>query len=345
MMVKYIFSGNRIFHIDLIAGVVFTLLLHGSKEDRVIFLFRTQFIIPLLNKQNRGLGSCVRFEHISMQAYNGKDAAALSNKFTDVLIAGVVKAALRQDDSHTTAGFKEVQVTLDKQYITANLSKSFSRAGKNEFFAVDHVSFDVMPGEILGIVGESGSGKSTIARLITRQIDATTGTIEIDGQDITRLVGRHLIPVYAKIQMVFQTPAGSFDPRRTLGDGICESLRKCGLPPEFLERYPHQVSGGQCQRAAIARALMCDPRILIFDEATSSLDVTVQKQIIELLQQLQKEKGLAYLFICHNLALVQQFCDRVIVLYDGKIVEHGLPDEVILQPQSDYARRLVDAIF
>jgi peptide/nickel transport system ATP-binding protein len=212
-------------------------------------------------------------------------------------------------------------------------------------------------------VGESGSGKSTIAKLITRQIDATTGTIEIDGQDITKLTGRQLIPVYAKIQMVFQTPTGSFDPRRTLGDGICESLRnkgvskaereakarglleQCGLPGEFLERYPHQVSGGQCQRAAIARALMCDPRILIFDEATSALDVTVQKQIIELLQQLQKEKNLAYLFICHNLALVQQFCDKVIVLYDGKIVEHGLPDEVILHPQSDYAKRLVDAIF
>ena len=243
------------------------------------------------------------------------------------------------------------------------LSKSFSRAGKNEFFAVDHVSFEVLPGEILGIVGESGSGKSTIAKLITRQIDATCGTIELDGQDITRLRGRELIPVYAKIQMVFQSPTGSFDPRRTLGDGICESLRNqgvpkaereakacalldsCGLPGEFLERYPHQVSGGQCQRAAIARALMCDPRILIFDEATSALDVTVQKQSIELLQALQKEKKLAYLFICHNLALVQQFCDRVIVLCDGKIVERGLPDEVILHPQSGYAKRLVEAIF
>ncbi len=244
-----------------------------------------------------------------------------------------------------------------------DLSKSFSRDGKNEVFAVDHVSFAVMPGEILGIVGESGSGKSTIANLITRQLDATTGAIEIDGQDITKLTGRQLIPVYAKIQMVFQTPAGSFDPRRTLGDGICESLRnkgvpkaecevkarklleQCGLPAEFLERYPHQVSGGQCQRAAITRALMCDPRILIFDEATSALDVTVQKQIIELLQQLQKARKLAYLFICHNLALVQQFCDKVIVLYDGKIVEQGTPDEVILQPRSDYAKRLVDAIF
>ena len=245
----------------------------------------------------------------------------------------------------------------------ADLSKAFSRAGRDAFFAVDHVSFEVQPGEILGIVGESGSGKSTIARLITRQIDATGGQIFIDGQDITRLRGRALIPVYEKIQMVFQSPADSFDPRRTLGDGICESLRNkgvpkaereekarallesCGLPDTFLARYPHQVSGGQCQRAAIARALMNDPRILIFDEATSALDVTVQQQIIELLQQLQKERKLAYLFICHNIALVQQFCDRVIVLHDGRIMESGLPDEVILHPQSDYTRRLVDAVF
>lgn len=244
-----------------------------------------------------------------------------------------------------------------------DLSKSFSRAGKSEFFAVDHVSFAVMPGEILGIVGESGSGKSTIAKLITRQSDATSGRIELAGQDITRLKGRSLIPVYAKIQMVFQAPTSSFDPRRTLGDGICESLRnkgvpraereakarglleQCGLPGDFLERYPHQVSGGQCQRAAIARALMCDPQVLVFDEATSALDVTVQKQIIDLLQQLQEEKKLTYLFICHNLALVQQLCDKVIVLYDGKIVESGLPDEVIMRPQSKYAKRLVDAIF
>ncbi len=244
-----------------------------------------------------------------------------------------------------------------------DLSKSFSMPGKKDFFAVDHVSFEVMPGEILGIVGESGSGKSTVARLITRQIDVTSGSIFVDGRDITTLKGNRLIPVYAKIQMVFQTPTGSFDPRRTLGDGICESLRnkgvpkaereakaaslleQCGLSGEFLQRYPHQVSGGECQRAAIARALMCDPKILIFDEATSSLDVTVQKQIIELLQKLQKEKALAYLFICHNLALVQQFCDRVIVLYDGKIVENGLPDDVIFHPRSEYAKRLVEAIF
>jgi peptide/nickel transport system ATP-binding protein len=122
-------------------------------------------------------------------------------------------------------------------------------------------------------------------------------------------------------------------------------MEQCGLPGDFLERYPHQVSGGQCQRAAIARALMCDPKILILDEATSALDVTVQKQIMELLQELQQKKELAYLFICHNLALVQQFCDRVIVLCDGKIVEQGLPDDVILRPKSEYAKRLVDSVF
>lgn len=244
-----------------------------------------------------------------------------------------------------------------------DLSKAFSREGKPDFYAVDHVSFSLMPGEKLGIVGESGSGKSTIAKLITRLIDSTTGQIIVDGQDITNLKGRRLIPVYSKIQMVFQNPVGSFDPRRTLGDGIGESLRnkgmpksevearcrelleQCGLPGDFANRYPHEVSGGQCQRAAIARALANDPRILIFDEATSALDVTVQKQIMELLQDLQKEKNLSYIFICHNLALVQQFCDKVIVLYDGKIAEQGFPDDVILRPRSEYAKRLVDAIF
>ena len=229
--------------------------------------------------------------------------------------------------------------------------------------ALSNISLTIDKGDIYGIIGMSGAGKSTLIRCLNRLDTPTDGQIFIDGQDITRLRGRELIPVYAKIQMVFQSPADSFDPRRTLGDGICESLRNkgvpkaereakarallesCGLPAAFLARYPHQVSGGQCQRAAIARALMNDPRILIFDEATSALDVTVQKQIIELLQQLQKERKLAYLFICHNIALVQQFCDRVIVLHDGRIVESGLPDEVILHPQSDYTRRLVDAVF
>lgn len=232
----------------------------------------------------------------------------------------------------------------------ADLSKAFSRAGRDAFFAVDHVSFEVQPGKILGIVGESGSGKSTIARLITRQIDATGGQVFIDGQDITRLRGRDLIPVYAKIQMVFQSPADSFDPRRTLGERHLRSLRNkgvpkaereakarallesCGLPGHVSRALPHQVSGGQCQRAAIARALMNDPRILIFDEATSALDVTVQKQIIEPSAAAAegKEAGLSLHLPQHRAGTA--VCDRVIVLHDGRIVESGLPDEVILHP-------------
>ncbi|MDO5411065.1 MAG: dipeptide/oligopeptide/nickel ABC transporter ATP-binding protein [Lachnospiraceae bacterium] len=243
-----------------------------------------------------------------------------------------------------------------------DLSKVFHQ-GKNEFYGVDHISFELMKNQILGIVGESGSGKSTVAKLITRLIDASSGTIILEGQDITALKGSRLREVYSKIQMVFQTPMSSFDPRRTLGDGIGESLRnkkipksqiskrveelllQCGLTAEFAQRYPHEVSGGECQRAAIARALANDPEILILDEATSALDVTVQKQILDLLQELQKKRGLSYLFICHNLALVQEFCDEIIVMYDGKIVESGKTDEVIGHPQAEYTKRLIEAIF
>lgn len=244
-----------------------------------------------------------------------------------------------------------------------DITRVFSRAGRPDFTAVNHVSFRLMPGEILGLVGESGSGKSTIARLVTRLLDVTEGEIIIDGEDVTHAKGEKLRKIYDKLQMVFQTPTGSFDPRRTLGDGVGESLRnkgvpkaklrirvaealeQCGLPAEFAGRYPHEVSGGQCQRAAIARALIGDPRVLILDEATSALDVTVQKQIIELLADLQKTRGLSYLFICHNLALVQMLCDQVLVLHDGRIAEQGPPDEVILKPRSEYTRRLVDAVF
>ena len=243
------------------------------------------------------------------------------------------------------------------------LKKVFSQRGKRDVVAVDHMSFTLNAGENLGIVGESGSGKSTVAKLITRLIDATEGEIILDGQDITHLKGTALKEAYSKIQMVFQNPTGSFDPRKTLGDGIGESLKnkglpkseirkkvtelleQCGLDESFIDRYPHQVSGGQCQRAAIARALAVEPRIIICDEATSALDVTVQKRVIDLLQDLKENKNLSYVFICHNLALVQQFCDRVIVMKDGQAVESGIPDEVIWHPKDSYTKMLVDSVF
>ena len=245
-----------------------------------------------------------------------------------------------------------------------NLTKVFARKGQAELTAVDHIGFALYPGECLGLIGESGSGKTTVANLITRLLESTEGRIVLDGEDITRLGGKALRGAYRKMQMVFQTPAESFDPRRTLGDGIGESLRnlglsraetrlnverlltECGLAPEFARRYPHQVSGGQCQRAAIARALAVKPKLLICDEATSSLDVTIQQEIIELLNELRRQRGreLSILFICHDIALVQQFCNRVLVLYKGKIVEEGKPDDIIRNPQHEYTKRLIESI-
>ena len=245
-----------------------------------------------------------------------------------------------------------------------HLTKVFTRKGQPDFIAVNHISFDLMPGECLGIIGESGSGKTTVVNLITRLLDVTEGSILLDGEEITNISGKALRKIYAKMQMVFQSPTESFDPRRRLGDSIGESLRnsgwsrtdteaevgrllkECGLPAEYADRYPHQVSGGECQRAAIARALAVRPKLLICDEVTSALDVTIQKEILELLNGLRWEKGLdlSILFICHDIALVQQFCDRVLVMYQGDIVEEGKPDAVIRNPQNEYTKRLIDSI-
>ena len=242
-----------------------------------------------------------------------------------------------------------------------NLKKVFS-AGKRALVAVDGVSFALERGQCLGIVGESGSGKSTIARMMTRLTDVTDGTIILNGKDITHVKGKELRDTYREIQMVFQMPMESFDPRRTLGDGIGESLRNrkvkkaerkarvralladCGLSEEFAARYPHQVSGGQCQRAAIARALAVNPSVLICDEATSALDVTVHKQIVELLIRLKQSGSLSFLLICHDLALVQRLCDTVLVLQHGKAVEYGETQQVLLHPQQEYTKRLIASV-
>lgn len=243
-----------------------------------------------------------------------------------------------------------------------HLIKKFESHGRETFTAVDDVSFSMMQGEKLAIIGESGSGKTTLINMITNLIDVTSGTVTFDGENITNIKGRKLKGVYKKMQMVFQMPIDSFNPRMTLGDGVAESLinckmRKkdaiaeaayllelCGLEKEFVNRYPHEVSGGQCQRAAIARAIAIRPKLLILDEATSALDVTIQKDILELLTKLKNERDMSYLFICHDIALVQDFCDRVLVMYRGKIIEEGIPDEVIKNPKEEYTKNLINSV-
>lgn len=251
---------------------------------------------------------------------------------------------------------------MSEVILRAEHLKKIFRDKKREFTAVEDVSFELERGQCLGIVGESGSGKSTIARMLTRLTDVTDGKICLKEQDVTQARGKELRSLYREVQMVFQMPKESFDPRRTLGDGIGESLRntgmdrgqrkerveqllmQCGLPAEFSGRYPHQVSGGQCQRAAIARALAVQPSVLICDEATSALDVTVQKQIMELLKALKDGGQISILLICHDLALVQHLCDAVLVLKDGAVVEAGKTEQVLRYPQTEYTKCLMESV-
>ena len=242
-----------------------------------------------------------------------------------------------------------------------HLKKTFRTAGK-AWNAVDDVSFTLKKGNVLGIAGESGSGKSTIAKMITRLTETTEGTIYFAGKDITKIRGKELREYYRNIQMVFQMPKDSFDPRQTLGDGIGEGLRnlgisrreagkkteqllkKCGLDASFAKKYPHETSGGECQRAAIARALAAGPQILICDEATSALDVTVQKQILMLLKEIKEKNQLSILMISHDLALLQELCDELLVLHEGKVAEAGTPEEVICHPKQEYTKRLIESV-
>jgi peptide/nickel transport system ATP-binding protein len=243
-----------------------------------------------------------------------------------------------------------------------NLRKEFHK-GKQTISAVDNVSFFVNRGENVALVGESGCGKSTIANLLTRLLPVTDGKILLNGKDITHSKGGATRSAYRDLQMVFQMPTDSFNPRRTLGASIAEPmvnagmtrsaakartlelLKMVGLKTAYAERYPHQVSGGECQRAAIARAISIEPDLLICDEATSALDVSVQAQIVALLRELQEKMGMAYLFICHDMALVQNICDRVLVMHRGQIVESGTVAEVIGDPKHPYTQLLLSSVF
>ncbi len=230
--------------------------------------------------------------------------------------------------------------------------------------AVDGVSFRVPAGPFgLGLVGESGSGKTTIARALLRLLRPSSGAIRLDGLDVAGSNGRGVRAYRREVQIVFQDPTTSLDPRAKIGSTIAEPLRahavvpradvrrrigelltEVGLEPEMAGRYPHQLSGGQRQRVAIARALSVEPRVLVLDEPTSALDVTVQARILELIAKLRRERGLAYVLISHNLAVVEQLCEETAVLYLGRIVEQGPTEKILARPAHPYTLALRSAV-
>jgi peptide/nickel transport system ATP-binding protein/oligopeptide transport system ATP-binding protein len=230
--------------------------------------------------------------------------------------------------------------------------------------AVDGISFDLQRGQTVGLVGESGSGKTTTGRAIARLVPITDGTVAYEGRDLASLSNGQFFPYRKKIQVIFQDPFASLNPRMTIysiiaepleihfkdwsrsqrEDRVADLLRKVGLESDAMRRYPHQFSGGQRQRIGIARALAVEPECLICDEPVSALDVSVQAQIVNLLQDLQEELGLTYLFIAHDLAVVEHISDQVLVMTGGKIVEQASAEAIYNDPQHAYTKQLLAAI-
>ncbi len=230
--------------------------------------------------------------------------------------------------------------------------------------AVDDVSFVVESGTTVGLVGESGSGKSTIGKSILKLVPATSGQILFEGQEVLGMTETEFRPLRREMQMIFQDPFGSLNPRHTIfqivgealeihfpemnrsarRERVSELMKQVGLKPDMMERYPHEFSGGQRQRIGIARALAVKPRFIVCDEPVSALDVSVQAQIVNLLQDLQEELGLTYLFIAHDLAVVEHMSDQVLVMYRGKIVEAAAAEAIYENPQHDYTKKLLAAV-
>lgn len=238
----------------------------------------------------------------------------------------------------------------------------FGQAG--EVRAVDGITFRVPKGKTVGLVGESGSGKTTTGRALTRLAPITSGTVKYDGQELTTLSDRAFFPYRKRIQMIFQDPFNSLNPRLTIFQILSEPLeihfpnmarearlarvqellKMVGLQPSHVFRYPHEFSGGQRQRIGIARALAVEPEFIVCDEPVSALDVSVQAQIVNLLQDLQEKLGLTYLFIAHDLAVVEHISDEVLVMTGGKIVEAAPAAEIYARPQHEYTRKLIEAV-
>ena len=265
--------------------------------------------------------------------------------------------------SPTLAVDRKSLATQEPLLRVVDVVKHFRAGVAGTVKAVDGVSFEVRPGETVGLVGESGCGKSTLGRLVTQLLPATSGQVIFDGVDLTKLGGEKLRQQRKQLQMIFQDPYASLDPRMTVGDIIAEPLvnfglvsgrqknarvqellRVVGLNPYFNNRYPHEFSGGQRQRIGIARALGLNPRLIVCDEPVSALDVSIQAQIINLLEDLQREFNLTYIFIAHDLSVVRHISDRVMVMYLGKIVEVSPSEDLYQSQEHPYTKALLSSI-
>ncbi|PRB67554.1 ABC transporter ATP-binding protein [Arthrobacter sp. MYb213] len=287
--------------------------------------------------------------------------------YTKRLINSAPSLAAQRGDKHEMAVDEVVAEKSEPLLKVSNLTKVFDiRKGfgrKDKFTAVDKVSFEIPKGTTTAVVGESGSGKSTIAQMVLNLLDATSGDIVFDGQAIGKLSERELFKYRRRVQPIFQDPYGSLDPMYSIYRTIEEPLRIHGIgnqasrekkvkelldqvsmPASTMHRFPNELSGGQRQRIAIARALALQPEMIVCDEAVSALDVLVQAQVLELLDELQRELGLTYLFITHDLAVVRQIADNVCVMEHGQLVEQGTVDEIFDNAKSDYTRNLLSAI-
>jgi peptide/nickel transport system ATP-binding protein len=292
--------------------------------------------------------------------------------YTQRLLSSTVR--LEQERRAVTKTAPPVMATPKPVLSIRNLNKAFGGGGgwfggkRYALHAVNDVSFDLYPGENLGIVGESGSGKTTLGRLILRTVEPTSGTItyhpaEGETIDVTALSKQQLRGYHRDVRLVFQDPFSSLNPRMTVkeivGDPlvvsgvatgeameqrVAELLDLVGLDPQSMERYPHAFSGGQRQRIGIARALALDPRVIIADEATAALDVSIRSQILDLLLDVQKRLNLSFIFISHDISVVRYFCDRVAVMHRGKVVEMGPAEEICTRPQKPYTKSLISAV-
>ncbi|HZH50670.1 MAG TPA: ABC transporter ATP-binding protein [Microvirga sp.] len=288
----------------------------------------------------------------------------LPKRMPVMVMDGDVPKAVGETHVQNTADYTKPILQVEKLTTRFDVGRTFFGRVTHRVHAVEDVSFEIYPGETLALVGESGSGKSTIGRTLQQLIEPTGGTVRFDGQDMAAMSQAERRRLRQKIQYIFQDPFASLDPRHTVGYSIAEPiivhglikdrkaidrrvqelLEQVGLQPQHAKRYPHEFSGGQRQRVCIARALASDPRLIIADESVSALDVSIQAQIVNLLMELQERRGLSYLFITHDMAVVEKISHRVAVMYLGQIVEIGPRQAVFENPQHSYTRKLLSAV-